>query len=1429
MSARKSSALRCAISAIVEKFENRLLFDATLTPIADTYVRDGGSASTNYGEYGLLQAKQGAAGVQRQIFTKFDLSGVNESISNARLRVYGKRSNTNDASFAIAVKKLETNSWSEETTVWNNKPEVGDTITTVSVMNTTSAWTEIDVTQYILDAKAANLTNVSIAITGAASTSDYFEMSSVESTNSALRPQLVLLTQATPAAPSGLSASATTSTSVSLTWADNSGNETGFVVQRKTGAGVWATLTGAALAANSVSYSDPTAQPNTTYSYRVYATGVANSGYSNEAAVTTPGTTVQTLTPTDDTYVRGGTYASTNYENDPELQAKLTVGTNNREAYLLFNVPAGTTNVSNVKLRVYGRRNTTADGTSLAFNIKPVSSTTWDESTMTFNNKPSIGSTTLGIFNVTATTNAFYEVDLTTYVKQRVEGGQNAISLAVVGALNNSEAYFAFSSSEDPSGNGPKLVVTSSAPVAPSAPSAPINMSAAGLSPKTVRLAWTDTASNETGYQIGYRVQGSTGGYTTVSLPANAITANISNLAANTAYEFNVIATGSTNSTAASAPGSTLVNPTITSTSPKQEGTQVGLGINFGPQIPSGTFGFAWSLSSGSLSNSGASAPTFTPADNGTYTAGVTVTYPNGDAVVASTAVSVSNVAPTLTLSGSSSTAAGQSYALGVGHTDPGTDTIQSWTINWGDGSTPQTLTGATPTPSHQYAAVGTYTISASATDEDGTYVTTKAITVTQAAPIVPAVTLVAAGIGPGRISLKWANPAGDPMVAYRVYRSESASFTPSAATLVTTTDQKKTRVIDSGLSPGHIYYYRVVSVGSNAVESVPSNVASAVAQNQGAGISNGGTPFGTTHDSDGDGVPDPLDTNNDNDTLDDLQDTDDDNDGVSDAAEADDRDGDGDGTNDNDDGDDDGDGVSDAQDPDDDGDNVPDENDPSSGEYEDVPTGPGAHVVFDTLFHHAVNTHRGYHAHGYTPEYIDFSYTNEDKYVPTEPYNIEGEPNLPSTQPRRHFHTGTQNATQTFTLKNLPEHSFVELSVRMDARGHKTTEANSGNGVVAVSVNGQNVDYGVPGPGWALGFRQGFYTEDGTLTISFKGQSFAEDGAWNIYSMSAAVSTPQYSISGYGGDYVYEDEDGRMVQSATVRVWRSHTSKEEDLTIESIVDTTQGEIEGGVPTTVHFDADQDVVDIVLKRVVSDFYDSELIVGELKGPAGKRVKMVNSYFGIPFLSFLGVEEGMLHTAVCNGLATAGVAASGGDNPTTDKNGEPDEPIRGRAMKIAGNHGKNEVKALANLVVDAATGPGLDSVIACLKILDKADDVVKAAEAFKKAKDNKELLEAFTGPLTAFLSTNDNKLIHFKNDVGYYPNGVHVYVDGYLGYTIDPGPRKVTGAISGTIPNIVKADSGYVLVATAVEKVESVKFTGSYVLDANSIPLATIEK
>jgi len=92
-----------------------------------------------------------------------------------------------------------------------------------------------------------------------------------------------------PLAPSNLAITSTLSNQISLSWTDNSNDESGFTIQRKTGAtGTYATIV--TTGANVTAYRDRDTAlvDGTLYYYRVYATNATgNSAFSNEASGTT--------------------------------------------------------------------------------------------------------------------------------------------------------------------------------------------------------------------------------------------------------------------------------------------------------------------------------------------------------------------------------------------------------------------------------------------------------------------------------------------------------------------------------------------------------------------------------------------------------------------------------------------------------------------------------------------------------------------------------------------------------------------------------------------------------------------------------------------------------------------------------------------------------------------------------------------------------------------------------------------------------------------------------------------------------------------------------------------------------------------------------------------------------------------------------------
>lgn len=136
-----------------------------------------------------------------------------------------------------------------------------------------------------------------------------------------------------------------------------------------------------------------------------------------------------------------------------------------------------------------------------------------------------------------------------------------------------------------------------------------------------------------------------------------------------------------------------------------------------GQATGSGPLSYEWNMGDGTI-KSGTLTPTHTYADNGVYTVSLTVTDSLGKKATSTLQATVSNLAPTVTMTAPSTGLAGQSLSFKATASDASlVDQAAGFTYawKWGDGTT---STGASPT--HVYANAGTYTVEVTATDKDG-------------------------------------------------------------------------------------------------------------------------------------------------------------------------------------------------------------------------------------------------------------------------------------------------------------------------------------------------------------------------------------------------------------------------------------------------------------------------------------------------------------------------------------------------------------------------------------------------------------------------------------------------------------------------------------------------------------------------------------
>ena len=269
-----------------------------------------------------------------------------------------------------------------------------------------------------------------------------------------------------PEPPLNLTATAASSTEVALSWTDNSNNETGFRISRKTGiSGAWAVI--GTVSAGATSARNTGLAASTTYIYRVTSFNTAgDSAPTNEVTVTT-------------------------LDAAPTAPASLTAeSVSTTEILLSWTDRSG----NESGFRIYRRTGVTGTWGLLG----------------------SVGSnvTTLRNGNLKAGTSYTYRVT-------------------------------AWNSKGESSASN-EVTATTPTPSTGTAPAAPRSLQASATSRNAVRLAWIDSSTNETGFQIQRRA-GIIGNWVTIfSTPAETTIYDDSSLIPGATYFYRVKALAGT-------------------------------------------------------------------------------------------------------------------------------------------------------------------------------------------------------------------------------------------------------------------------------------------------------------------------------------------------------------------------------------------------------------------------------------------------------------------------------------------------------------------------------------------------------------------------------------------------------------------------------------------------------------------------------------------------------------------------------------------------------------------------------------------------------------------------------------------------------------------------------------------------------------------
>ncbi|MBN1676756.1 MAG: fibronectin type III domain-containing protein, partial [Kiritimatiellae bacterium] len=315
-----------------------------------------------------------------------------------------------------------------------------------------------------------------------------------------------------PTAPSGLAAAAQSTTSIRLTWTDNSGNETVFKVDRSPDGSSWTRV--AEPAANTTAWTDSGLAAGTKYYYRVKASNSAgDSGYSNVATATTD----ESL-PAQPSNLAAASLSSTSIKvtwtdtSDNETQFKIRRSLDGADWDTLAPVfPAANatsytdSGLSGGTTYYYKIRSENAAGVSAY--TAPVAATTGVATPAAPSGltATAVSSTSVALsWTDNASNETQYKIDrrrsgTDTWVRV-AEPGANTTAYTDSGLSPNTDYYYMVKAS-NAAGNSPYSNV---APVTTdeTVPAQPANLAALSLSATSIQVTWTDTSDNETQFKI---------------------------------------------------------------------------------------------------------------------------------------------------------------------------------------------------------------------------------------------------------------------------------------------------------------------------------------------------------------------------------------------------------------------------------------------------------------------------------------------------------------------------------------------------------------------------------------------------------------------------------------------------------------------------------------------------------------------------------------------------------------------------------------------------------------------------------------------------------------------------------------------------------------------------------------------------------------
>ena len=629
-----------------------------------------------------------------------------------------------------------------------------------------------------------------------------------------------------PAAPTGVTASAVSSTQVDVAWAA-SGGATGYRIERSTNGGSsW----GTAGTTPTTVFNDSGRAPDTQYWYRVFATNSGGDSLpSGVVTATTPpgapsppaGVTATTFSSSaiDITWTASASATSYRVERSADAGASWV------EA-----VTTGTTSFRDSGLAA----STTYGYRVVATNAGGDSSPSSTATATTFPPAPPApaGVSATGISSTRIDVTWSASGGATGYRAERSADGGGSWTVAGTTAnrafsdtgLAPSTTYVYRIVATNSGGDSPPSV-TATATTLQAPPAAPASLTATVVSSTAIDLAW-QASTGATGYRVERSANGGAS-WTIAGITSGATTLSDTGLTPATTYIYRVIASnaGGDSAPSATATASTQVAPpatptglTATAVSSTQINTvwQASAGATGYRLERSSNGGSSWTTAgttaSTSLNDAGLTAST-------TYVYRVIGTNAGGESAPSSTATATTLVTPPavptgLSASAASSTQINLTWQASAGATgyrvERSTDGGASWATAGTSTATAFSNTGLTAATTYSYRVVATNAGGGSAPSTTAT-----ATTLTNAPTGV-----TATAFSSTQINVAWQATTG--ATSYRVERSSNGGSAWSTATMTTAT-----AFSDIGLTPATTYTYRVFATNVGG-ESAPSALVSA-------------------------------------------------------------------------------------------------------------------------------------------------------------------------------------------------------------------------------------------------------------------------------------------------------------------------------------------------------------------------------------------------------------------------------------------------------------------------------------------------------------------------------------------------------------------------------------------------------------------------